>query len=81
MIKLPDGTSHWPITGLYGFPQIERFQVFQTSLTKLRVHINGVFPDAAYEAMRRALGYDFEIEVVQGNFKPGKFEEFICEVV
>lgn len=80
MIKMPDGSSHWPIYGLYKYEELERFQVFQESLTKLRVHIIGTMPEEALKTMRSTLGYDFEIEVIQGNFKPGKYEEFICEI-
>jgi hypothetical protein len=79
-IKMPNGGSKWPLLGLLGFPEIERFQVFQESLYTLRVHIDGVMPQAAIKSMRRALGFNFNIKVVQGGFKDGKHEEFICEI-
>jgi hypothetical protein len=80
MIKMPDGSCKWPMLGLYKFFEIQRYQVFQESLTKLRVHIIGRISEEALRSMRKSLGYDFDIEVVQGNFKVGKYEEFICEV-
>jgi phenylacetate-coenzyme A ligase PaaK-like adenylate-forming protein len=80
MIKMPDGTVKWPMFGLLTFPEIKRFQVFQESLYKLRVHIDGIITDEALASMRKWLNYDFEIEIVQGNFKEGKHEEFICEI-
>jgi hypothetical protein len=79
-ILMPDGTKKWPVTGLYESPEIERFQVFQESLTKLRLHVTGTVTEQTLKNMRERLGYDFEIEVVEGNFKPGKHEEFICEI-
>jgi hypothetical protein len=80
MVKMPDGSSKWPMLGLYKFFEIQRYQVFQESLTKLRLHIIGNASKEVLCSMRKSLGYDFDIEIVQGNFKAGKFEEFICEV-
>jgi len=80
MIRMPDGTTNWPCVGLYNYMEIKRFQVFQETLTKLRVHIDGIMPPEALDNMRKSLGYDFDIEVVHGDFKPGKFEEFISEL-
>jgi len=79
-IRLPDGTMKYPILGLYQYMGIERFQVFQESLTKLRLHYTGQLPYEAISTLRKSLGYNFEVKVVKGDFKEGKREDFICEM-
>lgn len=80
LIVMPDGQRKWPLLGLYDFPEIRRFQVVQDRADHLRLHYSGQVPLAALESMRKSLGYNFTIELVEGNFRPGKYEEFICEV-
>ena len=80
LIKMPDGTSKWPILGLLDQHSIERFQVFQESIDTLRLHYKGKVDDSHIEIIRSSLGYKFNIKLIEGNFKEGKHEEFICEI-
>jgi phenylacetate-coenzyme A ligase PaaK-like adenylate-forming protein len=80
MMKLPGNKTIWPIFGVSNFPDLIRYQVFQESLTKLRFHFTGSLPTEAIEVIQTKLGYKFNIELVYGEFKPGKYEEFICEI-
>jgi hypothetical protein len=80
MLKFPSGKTIWPVFGLFFHTEVERFQIFQESIDTLRVHYTGTFPEEAKETIRKSLGYDFEIKTVYADFKPGKYEEFICEI-
>lgn len=77
-LKMPDGTTKWPKFGLLTNHDVKRFQFVQTSLTEIDVHIDGVLSESAQQTIQESLGYPFSLNVVQGQFRPGKHEEFIC---
>lgn len=93
MIK-PDGTRHWPLTGMYGFrdvANIKQYQMIQHTINdiELKLHApNGLTADQESKIIamaRSALGYDFDITINASiNAIPrglnGKFEEFICRI-
>ncbi len=78
MMKMPDGMLRWPKFGLLTNRDVKRFQFVQTSLTDIDVHIDGVLSDDAQNVVKQSLGYPFNLNIIQGNFRPGKHEEFIC---
>ena len=62
---------------------IVAFRVFlrkfvQTSLTDIDVHIDGTLSPEAQATAKESLGYPFNLNIIQGDFRPGKHEEFIC---
>jgi len=92
MVRLPDGTRHWPIFGLHHFEEVGRvqqYQVVQTSLEEIEFRLRGPKLDAGQEQaliqiLWDALGHTFKIAFRYFDTPlPGtgpKFEDFICLV-
>lgn len=78
MMKMPDGTKKWPKFGLLTDHNVKRFQFVQQSLTDIDVHVDGVLTEEAIAKIQTSLGYPFNLRVIQGEFRLGKHEEFIC---
>ena len=92
MIRNPDGTTHWPLTGYKDYRKIApivQYQMIQHGLTDLEVRLVAERPVTnAEELALRALLLDklrqpfdirfsyFEGEIPKGA--RGKFEEFVC---
>lgn len=94
MVRLPDGTTHWPLVGFHRFREIapvRQYQLIQHTLQAVEVRL---VCDRALSAgeeaqlgavIRDALGYAFELRFAYfGRELPraanGKFEEFVCAV-
>jgi phenylacetate-CoA ligase len=96
LVLMPDGRRHWPRLGPIGeafnkVAPVRQLQLIQHSLTAIELRVvtdRPVTPSeqaAMTEAVRRILGYPFDIEVVsfQGRLPlgaNGKFEDFLCRV-
>ena len=93
MIKLPDGTSHWPITGyerFHEFAPIEQYQFVQKSLEEIEIKFVTPRALSASEEERlrlhitSKLGYAFDLEFSYHEDIPrsagGKFEDFVSLV-
>ena len=94
LVKLPDGSSHWPLTGFREFgtvANVTQYQLVQKTLALIEVRLAVDGPDlledqekALAAIISRSLGHAF---AYQFNYFPGqlpkpasgKFEEFICE--
>lgn len=91
MVKLPDGTKHWPIIGLHHFYQvgtIKQYQFIQNDLynIEMKLVVQGGKLDYDKEAwltniIQEALGYPFNISFKyfekEIQAKNGKYEEFV----
>lgn len=94
MVRLPDGTMHWPLVGFHRFREIapvRQYQLIQHTLLSIEVRL---VCDRALSAteeselgavIRAALGYPFELCFVYFPLElprtvNGKFEEFVCAV-
>lgn len=77
-MKYPDGHAMYPLLGFMYNMDVKRFQVIQKSLYDLDVHIDGVLTEDGKQKIIDAVGFPVNINVIQGNFRPGKHEEFIC---
>jgi phenylacetate-CoA ligase len=94
MVRLPDGTTHWPLVGFHRFREIapvRQYQLIQHTLHAVEVRL---VCDRALSAgeeahlgavIRDALGYAFELRFAYfGRELPrapnGKFEEFVCAI-
>lgn len=94
MVRLPDGTTHWPLVGFHRFREIapvRQYQLIQHTLHAVEVRL--VCDRALSNAeeaqlgavIRDALGYPFELRFVYyqrelPRARNGKFEEFVCAV-
>lgn len=87
MVRLPDGSKHWPRIGSLEYRKIapiKRFQMAQIDATtlELRLIIDTPLTDSQQQALRKvihqSIGYPFEIRFCYlDEFPAGKFEEFI----
>lgn len=93
LVQLPDGSTHWPFTGVYNWMNylpIRQVQMIQKSLVLIAVNY---VTDRAMQAdelsafaayIRDALGYPFEMTFNRVDEIPrspgGKYEEFISEL-
>jgi len=95
MLRLPDGTTRWPILGqfipeLERLPPVRQYQLVQKSIERIEAQIAVTQPlTAEQEAIliamwQRSLGHPFEISINYVDMIPrgagGKFEEFRSEV-
>lgn len=94
LIRNPDGTTHWPLTGFYGFrdvADIKQYQMIQHDHRdiELKLVTDDVLTDDQQariaDMVRSALRHDFNLRLTIGTDplpkgKNGKFEEFICEI-
>lgn len=94
MVRLPDGSTHWPLVGFHRFREIapvRQYQLIQRSLQSLEVRLVCDRTLSAGEeaqlgkVIREALGYAFELRFVyfEGELPRaanGKFEEFVCAI-
>ncbi len=94
LIRIPDGTQHWPLLGLFVYQDIApivQFQFVQYELDKIEVRLvveEPLSPDqeaALKSCIHMTLTYPFglrfryfETEIPRGA--EGKFEQFICQV-
>ena len=95
MVRLPDGTTHWPLVGFHRFREIaplRQYQLVQRSLQSVEVRLVCDRALAATEeaqlgaVIKTALGYPFELRFVYFERElprpaNGKFEEFVCAIV
>jgi phenylacetate-CoA ligase len=93
MVKLPDGTRHWPYFSLskWGFAlPVRQLQMVQHALDHIEVRLVCTRPlqpqetDLLIDAIREGFGYPFRITVTpvafiarSANFK---YEDFVCLV-
>jgi phenylacetate-CoA ligase len=95
MVKLPDGSKHWPTTGIRDFPSdaaVRQCQLVQRSLQTMEVrlvvsngNLNAAQEAALSKVIQHRMGYDFDCRFIYfkeqiPRSKSGKFEEFICEI-
>jgi phenylacetate-CoA ligase len=94
MLRLPDGSTHWPLVGFHKFRDIapiRQYQLVQHSLHSVEVRLACDRVLTATEQSRlgavinEALGYPFELRFeFFGRELPraanGKFEEFVCAI-
>lgn len=94
MLRLPDGTSHWPLVGFHRFRDIapvRQYQLVQHTLHTIEVRLAcDRALTVAEEAqlgmvIRAALGYPFELRFAYYERElpraaNGKFEEFVCAI-
>ena len=94
MVRLPDGSTHWPLVGFHRFRDIapvRQYQLVQRSLHSLEVRLvcdRALTADEEAQlgtVIREALGYPFELRFVyfEGELPRaanGKFEEFVCAI-
>ncbi len=94
MVRLPDGTTHWPVLGFHRFravAPVRQFQMVQHSLNAVEVRLvcDRVLTAAEEERLDEiicaALGYPFELDFTYyerdlPRAQNGKFEEFVCAV-
>ena len=93
MIKLPDGTSHWPITGykrFHEFAPIEQYQFVQKTLEEIEIEFVTPRALSASEEERlrlhfiSKLGYAFDLEFSYhddiSRSTGGKFEDLVSLV-
>jgi phenylacetate-CoA ligase len=94
MLRLPDGTMHWPLVGFHRFRDIapvRQYQLVQQSLQAVEVRLAcdralSAGEEAALGAViRDALGHSFDLRFAYfGGELPraanGKFEEFVCAI-
>ena len=94
MVKLPDGSTHWPLVGFHRFRDIapvRQYQLLQRSLGEIEVRLvcdRALKPDEETQlamVIRDALGYPFALRFMffEGELPRsanGKFEEFVCAI-
>lgn len=94
LVRLPDGSRHWPLVGFAGYRDIapiRQYQLVQQSLTQIdvRLVVDAPLTDAQQAALRalvcRSLRHDFDVRFAcfDGRLPPatgGKFEEFVCAI-
>lgn len=94
MVKLPDGSTHWPLVGFHRFRDIaplRQYQLVQRSLGEIELRL---VCDRALKTdeetrlaavIRDALGHPFALRFVYFDGElprsaNGKFEEFVCAI-
>ena len=94
MVKLPDGSTHWPLVGFHRFRDIaplRQYQLIQRSLEEIELRL---VCDRALKTdeetrlaavIRDALGHPFALRFVYFDGElprsaNGKFEEFVCAI-
>jgi len=94
MVRLPDGTTHWPMVGFHRFREIapvQQYQLIQHTLDAVEVRLvcdralNTAEEEQLGSVIRKALGYDFKLNFVYYEDElprspNGKFEEFVSRV-
>ena len=85
-----DGRRYWPLFGSIVFagevPNLERYQVIQTSLTNITLKVKGSCLTELdlvklRNIVRDNMGKHFSVDItIVQDFAEGKFEEFICMV-
>ena len=94
MVRLPDGTTHWPLVGFHRFREIapvRQYQLIQRTLHSVEVRLVCDRPLLAAEeaqlreVIRSALGHPFALrfayyECELPRAANGKFEEFVCAI-
>lgn len=94
MVRLPDGTTHWPVVGFHrfrGIAPVRQFQMIQRSLDDVEVRLatDRALTTAEESQLAAiicgALGYPFRLRFAcfDGELPRaanGKFEEFVCAV-
>lgn len=94
MVRLPDGTMHWPLVGFHRFREIAPVRQYQlVQYTLLSIEVRLVCDRMLSESeegelgvvIRAALGYPFELRFAYYERElprapNGKFEEFVCAV-
>jgi len=94
LIRNPDGTTHWPLTGFYGFrdvADIKQYQMIQHDQADIELKLvtdddlNDEQRSRISGMVRSALRHDFNISLTISKEplprgKNGKFEEFICKI-
>lgn len=94
LVRLPDGTSHWPLVGFHRFREIapvRQYQLIQHSLQDVEVRLACDRPLTAGEEAQLgqvicdALGYAFSLRFAYFERElprtpNGKFEEFVCAI-
>ncbi len=93
MLRLPNGERRWPFSGYrqyHAIAPVRQFQLAQTALTAIEARLVVASPLAPEQAealkatIRGALGYPFEVTIVECAALPrsagGKFEEFVSEI-
>ncbi len=95
MVKLPDGSRHWPTTGIRDFPSdaaVRQCQLVQRSLQTMEVrlvvsrgNLNATEEAALSKIIQNRMGYNFDCRFIYfkdqiPRHPSGKFEEFICEI-
>ncbi len=94
MLRLPDGSTHWPLVGFHRFRDIapvRQYQLIQHTLQSVEVRLAcdralTVAEEAQLgEVICAALGYAFELRFAYFERElpraaNGKFEEFVCAI-
>jgi phenylacetate-CoA ligase len=94
MLRLPDGSTHWPLVGFHRFREIapvRQYQLIQRTLQSVEVRLACDRALTAAEqtqlgaVINDALGYPFELhfeyfERELPRAANGKFEEFVCVI-
>lgn len=94
MVRLPDGTMHWPLVGFHRFREIapvRQYQLIQHTLHAVEVRLVCDRTLSADEeaqlgaVIRAALGHPFELRFAYftdalPRAVNGKFEEFVCAI-
>jgi len=94
MVKLPDGSTHWPLVGFQRFRDIaplRQYQLIQHSLEEIEVRLvcdRALSTDEEIRlatVIRDALGHPFALRFIffDGELPRsanGKFEEFVCAI-
>jgi phenylacetate-CoA ligase len=92
LIRLPDGSRHWPLFGFHRWEEVHPVRQFQfvqvgenVLIARLRVDRIPSAPnrERLAEIIRESLGYPFEIRFewrmeALPRGRGGKFEEFMC---
>ena len=95
LIRNPDGTTHWPLTGFYGFrdvADIKQYQMIQHDHRDIEVklfvghELSSQQEDSIANMVRSALKHEFDVRLTISREplprgKNGKFEEFICRML
>lgn len=94
MVRLPDGSTHWPLVGFHRFRDIapvRQYQLVQHTLQSVEVRLacdralTSTEQAQLGEVIKDALGYAFELRFscFEGELPRaanGKFEEFVCAI-
>lgn len=92
LVRLPDGTRHWPLVGFYEYREVapvRQFQAIQYGLNAIELRLVTDRPlTSAEEAQLRAIvqrwlrhPFDVRFAYYPGRIPPapgGKYEDFIC---